>query len=194
MKNLFLLAIFTATAFCYGTAFAQSNDMAITVSKPTTVNPPNSSGTISITIENIGPDSAGGLFHVDDVSPTFPDSLFQSVSYTLLSGPCWEVPADLLPGDTFGSWRISTLNAGESVTCRWSFEVDAEPHADPVLVTWAVVPSGGLFTDPDWSNNTHSLIFAFSGTAGVPTLVTPVLGFLLLVTLLMGFRQIASHD
>lgn len=194
MKTAFLLAIFAAITFSCGTTFAQSNDMAITVSKPTAVNPPNSSSSMTITIENLGPDSAGAIFHVTSVSPRGPHSLSQPINYTFLSGPCQETPTDVPPGDTFGAWAVSTLNSGESVTCRWSLEMDAEPYADPVLVTWAVVPGGGLFTDPDRSNNTHSLLFQFSGTVDVPTLMTHASGFLFLVMLLMGFRQIVSRN
>jgi len=191
MKTSFLLAIFVATTFSCGTAFAQSNDMAITVNKPAGINPPNSISILSVTINNLGPDPSRGTFLVSDVVPTFPVSLFQPVTYTFISGPCDKNPADVLPWDTFGVWTTPTLDAGESITCNWQFEVEAEPSFDPVLVTWRVLVSN---SDPDPSNNNHSLIFAFSGTVDVPTLMTPASSFLLLVMLLMGFRQIVGRD
>lgn len=165
--------------------------MAITVEKPAGINPPNSISTLSVTIKNLGPDPSRGTFLVSDVVPTFPISLFQPVTYTFISGPCDKNPVDVLPWDTFGAWTTPTLVAGESITCNWQFEVETEPSFDPVLVTWRVLVSN---SDPNPSNNNHSLSFAFSGAVDVPTLITPTLSFLLLVMMLMGLRQIAGRN
>jgi|GEM_PF-3457612 len=74
-------------------------------------------------------------------------------------------------------------------------EVDAEPSDESIMITWFVAPNGGgLNIDPNQSNNTDSLVFTFSGTPSIPTLVKPAAAFLMLVLLLMGLRQIAILD
>jgi hypothetical protein len=143
--------------------------------EPPGITPPDSWGTLTLTVTNLGPDVAGaspssvGIFsnrfeYVEGVGAMIEffndsDCFFQR---TVLEG----IPGSDLIEIEFSLFMSDPLLPGETASCRARFYIN--PAAQGTIVnTWFVSPL--LFEDPDPSNDTVSLFFQVSPDV-IPTL------------------------
>lgn len=188
MKLLLTIALI-GYSFCHAAAGELSADVAIAVDvEPEGAIPPGTDGTISVTLENSGPDTATVTFQwlaaADGTG--FPPLAFPSP----VVGPCLVSPVGQPgPGDNFGFWVTYELMPGESRTCSFEFLVlETELLSQIVRFVASVFFLGMPVSpddDPDLSNNEAELQFVYSNLiASRPVPLFSFSGLLLLALVL----------
>lgn len=186
MKLLLTIALI-GYSLCHAAAGELSADVVIAVDvEPEGAIPSGTEGTISITLENLGPDTATVTFQwlaaADGTG--FPPLAFPSP----VVGPCLVSPVGQPgPGDNFGFWVTYELMPGESRTCSFEFLVlETELLSQTVRFVASVFFLGMPVSpddDPDLSNNEAELQFVYSNL--IVSRPVPLLSFSGLVLLVL---------
>jgi hypothetical protein len=176
-------------------------DIAIEVVKvPAGNTPPGSTGTLTLTITNHGPDTAGaiepGEYNVLMEGPNIPYSLEYGAA-VLYGNPIPQDPLclvngiiqDPLPGDENSiTWVINTIELapGESRVCEVLFQINPL-HTTNVVQPWAGFSAGD--EDPDFDNNITRVDYIIA--TSIPTLASGGLAIFAIALLLafVGLRR-----